>query len=302
MRKALVTGANGFIGSALVRELLAHGIEVIAVVRKNRNHIPENVRGIECDLANFCRLPEMISDRDIDVVYHMAWSGSSGTLRSDYSLQLENAKYTCDMVKIADAMQIRRFVGAGTLAQIDCDSYISQNGSIPNPVSCYGSAKIAAQYMSKSVANSIGLDHVWCFISNTYGVGNAAMNFVDMAIQRMLKGERSAFTDGEQNYDLVYVSDTICGLYLCGKYGKNNHSYYIGSGEPRKLKEYIKIIRDAVNPDIPIYFGEIPFRGVTLPLEKYNIETISRDTGYNPKIKFEDGIIKTVQWLREKNL
>ena len=301
MKKALVTGANGFLGSLLTAELLKNGVEVIAADMAGCNdHIPAGARFASFDMRQFSSLKDAVPDRDIDVIYHMAWAGSSGPQRADYDLQLRNAGYTCDAVKTAAEMGIKRFVGAGTLAQYDCMAYIGENGSTPNAVSCYGTAKITAQYMSKAIANAAGTEHVWCIISNTYGVGNTTMNFVNMAAKKMLGGERAAFTAGEQNYDFVYITDTIRGLFLCGKNGKPGSAYYIGSGKARKLKEYITAIRDAIDPQIPLYLGEIPFNGTPLPIEKYSIADISADTGYLPEVDFADGIRLTIDWLKEQ--
>lgn len=300
MKKALVTGANGFIGSALVRELLKNNVEVLALDREGCNgNIPSDVRFIPLDLLRSSMLPEIIPDRDIDVIYHMAWLGSSGAARADYGLQTDNIKYTCDAVKMAAEMGIRRFVGVGTLAQMDCMAYVGENGATPNNVSCYGSAKIAAQYMSKAVANALHVEHIWCLISNIYGIGDTNINFVNLAAKKMLAGERASFTAAEQNYDFVYITDTIKGLYLCGKSGQPNFSYYIGSGKARRLKEYIRIIRDVINPAITLHLGEVPFNGKSLPIEAFDCHQITKDTGYHAEIDFEDGIVKTINWLKE---
>lgn len=303
MKKALVTGANGFLGSLLTKKLLENGVEVIAADMPGCNdRIPDNARFVEFDMRDFSSLKCSVTDGDIDVIYHMAWVGSSGPARADYALQLDNVKYTCDAVNTASEMGVKRFVGAGTLAQMDCMAYIGENGSTPNGVSCYGTAKIAAQYMSKAQANSCGIEHIWCIISNTYGIGNTTMNFVNFASKKMLAGERASFTAGEQNYDFVYISDTINGLFLCGKNGKPNSSYYIGSGKARQLKEYITTIRNTIDPEISLYLGEVPFNGVSLPIQAYSCDNIERDTGYKATVNFEDGIVRTIKWLKENNI
>ncbi len=303
MKKAIVTGANGFIGKNLVNELIQNDVEVIAVDRKGANwsNLPnEKVTKVECDLADISELPHKIKDRDIDCLIHLAWAGVSGADRGDYSLQLKNAQYTCDMVKAASDMNIKRFAGAGTLAQLDGLNYIGKDGSTPNLVSCYGSAKTAAQFMSKALADSLGIEHIWCYISNIYGIGDMSNNFINFACKKLLNGERASFTAGEQNYDFVYVTDTIKGLYLCAQNGKPNHSYYIGSGHARKLKEYISIIKNEIDRNIPLYLGEVPFNGISLPIETFSCEHITADTGYIPTVDFETGIQKTIRWLKEK--
>lgn len=304
MKKALVTGANGFIGSWLLKELSSKGISVIAVVKgKDADvssicHLP-NVRIICFDMSEIKQIDQHISDRDIDVFYHLAWVGSSGQLRSDYELQLLNAKYTVDAVNAAAALECKRFVGAGTLAELDCNAYIMKDGSTPLAVSCYGTAKIASHFMSKAECNRLGIEHVWAYLSNTYGEGNRTQNFVNFASNLMLSGKRAAFTSGEQPYDFVHASDNANALYLLGEKGKAFHGYYIGSTKPAPLKEFIYKIRDAIDPTIQLYLGEVNFNGVMQPASVFDCSQLVKDTGYQPKVSFEDGIKRTIGWLKE---
>lgn len=302
MKKAIVTGANGFLGSWLIKELSNNGIEVYAVVRNEKSDI-ENIRYINncnivlCTLDNFKKLPEIIKDRDIDCFFHLAWEGSTGNDRGNYEMQLRNVKYTMDAVGVASKIQCKRFVGAGSLAELDCNAYISEDGAQPNIVSCYGSAKIAAHYMSKAKCNELGIEHIWAYIPNTFGIGNRTQNFINFATRVMLTGKRASFTDGIQPYDFVYVSDTVRGLYLMAERGKPFNSYYIGSNNVRQLKEYIKEIRDVINPDIKLFLGEVPFQGKYQPAEIFDCSKLIKDTGYECYITFNEGIKTTVDWL-----
>ena len=79
-KKAIVTGATGFIGKFLVRELLSQGVEVLAVVRpnsRNARNLPSGVRAVECSLSEIRTLPSLVADRDIDAVCRVAWQGVS---------------------------------------------------------------------------------------------------------------------------------------------------------------------------------------------------------------------------------
>ena len=137
MKKAVVTGANGFVGSALVKRLVENNVEVIALVHNMPIKIPQGVRVIKFDLSECDKLPDIILDRDIDVIYHMAWDGNSGPARADYARQLRNVKYTCDILRAAAKCSIKRFVGAGALAQFDCVEYNGMNFFTPNAVCCF---------------------------------------------------------------------------------------------------------------------------------------------------------------------
>ena len=98
MNTALVTGATGFIGQWLTRELLENGIKVYAVVRpdsENMGKLPEHkgLTVVPCDLQDYGNLPDKLPEEalgSIDVCYHLAWEGVSGPKSTDYRIQLKN--------------------------------------------------------------------------------------------------------------------------------------------------------------------------------------------------------------------
>lgn len=303
MKSVIVTGANGFIGTNLLQLLDKNGVKIYAIVKDEKEDITQidslsNVEIIYCELDHISKLPDLIADRDIDCCIHLAWAGSSGEARADYALQLLNVKYALDTVKAVAQMGVKRFVGAGTLAEKDVLNYHPTDGATPNAVSIYGIAKISMHFMTKAYCTKMGVEHIWCYLSNTYGVGNTTNNFVNMASRKMLRRERASFTAGEQLYDFVYVSDTVNALFLAASKGKKNTAYYLGSTAPRKLKEYIEIIRDNIDPEIPLHLGEIPYNGIPLAPDDYNATKLVADTGYQPEISFEEGIAQTVEWLK----
>lgn len=304
MNSAIVTGANGFVGSALLRELSDHDVSVIAVIKDNREDITsiENLPGVQiiyCEMDNLYALPLMIS-KTPDVFYHLAWAGSTGPVRGDYDLQLKNIHWTLDAVNAAKSIGCHKFVGIGTLAEFDVNAYTPLEGSTPNAVSCYGAAKIAAHYMSKAECNRLGIDHVWARLTNIYGIGNYTSNFVNFAAKIMLTGQPANFTTGEQMYDFAYIDDIAQGLYCLGENGKKNVAYYVGSTKPAKLKEFIRIIRDEIDPTISLHLGAVPFHGVAHPENVFDCSRLVEDTGYQPRILFRDGIKKTVPWIRKQ--
>lgn len=302
MKSAIVTGANGFIGCNLIRELLNRGIKVCAVVRNNKkDRLPENplLKIVSCEMDDIGYLPELIKPEQYDVFYHFAWSGSTGNSRSDYPLQLMNIKWSVDAVNAAALCGCEKFVGAGSLAEFDVNAYTPTDGAEPNSVSHYGTAKIATHYMTKAECNKVGLNHFWAYLTNTFGIENFTSNFVNFAAKLMITGQPANFTHAEQPYDFLYVSDTAHGLYCIGESGKKNNSYYIGSLQHRKLKEYIKLIRNEIDPNIKINLGVIPFNGVIQPESTFDCSKIVIDTGFKPVITFEEGLKITIPWLRK---
>ena len=124
MKKVIVTGANGFVGTAVCKELSGRGIEVIAIVRHPDEVITsiandERIRIVYCDLSQFGKLADIIPDRDIDVFYHFAWVGSAGPLRGNPDVQMKNVQYTCDSVKACADMGCKRFVFASSIMEYE---------------------------------------------------------------------------------------------------------------------------------------------------------------------------------------
>lgn len=303
MRKAIVTGANGFIGTALCKELSAQGVQVIAIVRNesaNINSIKdvEGIRIVYSDLSQFGNLASAILDRDVDVMYHLAWIGSAGPLRGNEEVQLKNVQYTCDAVRACKEMNCKKFVFASSIMEYEIAA-VMESTRTPGINTLYSTAKIAADYMAKTIAGDLGIEYMRVVISNIYGVGELSPRLINTSIRKMLNGEHCAFSAGEQMYDFIYITDAAKAFVALGDCGKANGTYYLGSQNPKPLKEFLIEMKDAVDPDIEIGLGEIPFDGITLSYEEFDIHAIKNDTGFVPEVSFADGIKKTTEWIRE---
>lgn len=308
MKKALVTGANGFVGSALVRELLANGIEVVGIdIADNNLRFTNGLKFVKLDLADSDKLPEEIVDRDIDVFYHLAWAGVSGELRSSIQVQLNNVKNTIDCLHASKKISAKRFVGVGSIMENEALAVTNNQGYIPGAVyingsGIYGSCKYTAHALAITTAADIGADLVWAKITNTYGAGEHSKRFINTTLKKILNGEPLKFTSGVQNYDFVYIDDAARALRLIGENGKTFYSYLVGSGEPKPLKEYILEIKEVLAPDREFEFGNIPFTGANLPLEEYDVSITEKDVGFKAKIPFSVGIKRTMDWLKSEQI
>lgn len=303
MKKAIVTGANGFVGTAVCKELSEQGVEVIAIIRNKEENTTEienlpSLRIVYADLADFKSLNKKIPDRNIDVLYHFAWVGSAGPLRGDSDIQMKNVQYTCDTVKACAAMGCNRFVFASSIMEYEIEATMATEAT-PGINTLYCSAKVAADYMARTIAGSLGVDYIRAVISNIYGPGELSPRLVNTSIRKMLNGEHCAFSAGEQIYDFIYVTDAAKTFVALGEKGKANKTYYIGSQEPKPLKAFLKEMRDCVDPGIEIGLGELPFNGVSLTYKEFDVNAVKEDTGFVPEVSFTEGINKTVAWIKE---
>lgn len=306
MKKAIVTGATGFVGGWLVKELISQGVKVIAVVRSKESDLTllneyDNVRIVVCPLDEFSILPSLIEDDDIDVFYHFAWAGTCGMDRANIPLQLNNIQATSDAVKSASEIGCSKFVNAGSIMEYEAMQYIPSNGSTPGIGNIYSIAKMTANFLAKTLAISLKLNYITGIISNIYGKGEKSARFINTTIIKFLNKEKAEFTHGLQLYDFIYVSDAVKAFYIIGESGKSYTSYYIGNPKPYPLKNFITKIRDIIDEDIELTYGEIPFHGAMLKYDEFDTKKLLDEFGFKAEITFEQGIMKTVDWIKENN-
>ena len=265
MKKVIVTGANGFVGSALVKELVKNDVEVLAMDMPSCNgNLPvcDKVKFLPLALDNISSLKDLIDDRDFDCFYHFAWAGSAGAARADTKLQLQNAQWTIECLRAAKEVGCKKFVAAGSIMEHETMAAAFASGNKPGLGYIYGSGKLVAHTMAMSVAADIGIDLVWAEITNAYGVGELSSRMVNTTIRKVIKGEEPQFTAGTQNYDFVYIDDVAKAFYLIGKKGKPFNEYLIGSSNAKPLKEFLLEMKAAIAPDLNFVFGDIPFTGI----------------------------------------
>lgn len=303
MRKAVVTGANGFVGSAVCRELSSRGVEVTAIVRDETEPVGSiaGLGGVSvayCDMSRFRRLAGEAACRGADVFYHFAWAGSAGSSRCDADLQIGNVQQTCDAVRACSDMGCGRFVFAASIMEYEVGALMSTSEA-PPASSLYSSAKVAADYMARAVAGSLGVDYIRAVISNVYGPGETSPRLVNSSLRKMVAGERCSFSPGEQMYDFIYVSDAARAFAELGEGGRPNRAYYIGSPNPRPLRDFLLEMRDCVDPALEIGLGDLPFGGVALKYDELDTGALREDTGFVPEVPFSEGVMRTAAWLKE---
>jgi len=304
MERVIITGANGFLGSSLVRELIANNIEVIALVKENSFHnLPndELVTRIPFELSDAQKSMETLGRMNADTFFHFAWAGSSGDDRADTMLQLNNAQWSVDCLKLASNIGCNRFINAGSITEIETYRAMMNEGGKPGLGHIYGAGKFAAHAMCKPTAAAIGIDFICAIITNAYGIGESERSprLINTTLRKCIRGETPRFTSGTQNYDFVYIDDVARALRLIGENGKPFNEYLVGSSKARPLREFLMEARDVIAPDVDFIFDGIPFTGVSLLLSDFDCSKTEDDTGFKASISFADGIKKTMEWLKE---
>lgn len=310
-RRVIITGVTGVVGMALVNKCIEMGIEAVLLVNpdsRRLGRIPDDppIRVVKCGLEEFTNigaedldLKEISPGQYADVMFHLAWCGTFGDARNDKPLQDKNEKYALDAVRLAHRIGCTVFVGAGSQAEYGRVSGALTADTPCDPENEYGRAKLRASASTRELCHELGMRHVWPRILSIYGPFDGEKTMVMSLISQLLARQKPRLTKGEQIWDYLYADDVADAFMLLAQKGKDGGIYPIGSGDPRPLREYIEIIRDSIDPSLPLGFGEVPYSDKQVMYLCADISKLHEDTGFTPKVNFEEGIRRTVAFIQQ---
>lgn len=299
--KAIVTGATGFIGVALCRELIQNGHQVIAVIRPNSAKVKklENLKQeLKCNNEVF-KIIELSLDKlkslnekniHADVFYHLAWNGPAGQQRNDFNIQYSNIEYTANAVCVAKACGCKKIIVTGSQAEYGVVKDIAnEDNTVTKPFMMYGAAKLSSYHMANILSEQLGITLVWPRIYSVYGVGENSGTLVNYVIESLKNNEVPQLSPCENMWNFMYITDCVCALRLLAEKEQTEGIYNIASQDTRILKEFVKQIRDLISPDAKLNFNaRISDEKRTFWLEPDCSKLLN--LGFECKVSFEQGI------------
>lgn len=292
IRKIIVTGATGAVGSAVVRRALARDIQVTCIVHqgsKRLSNLPQDNRVsiVECNLADY-RTLEM--EGEYDAFIHLSWEKTFGASRDDAEVQTRNIQYTLDAVQLAHRCGSSVFVGAGSQAEYGVQS-VDLTPELPvKPESGYGIAKYAAGKLSAMLCKNLGMRQCWVRILSVYGPNDGENSLISYLIREFKAGNSPQLTKCEQMWDYLYADDAADAILAVAENGVDGKAYPLGSGNGRKLSEYVNDIKNAINPSIEVQFGAKEYYPHQPMYLVADIREMTEDTGWSPSFSFTNGI------------
>lgn len=297
--RVVMTGASGVVGTALVRELLDAGKEVLVLAREGsprngRLPVHAGLTVCECSLEHLKSFRNP-SDRPWDVFFHLGWTGTKGADRYNPYIHTRNVEYALDAAALAEKLGCGQFVGAGSQAEYGRTEEKLTPETREKPENAYGIAKLCAGQMTREYCRQLGLQHVWTRILSVYGPNDGEKTLVTSLIRSLLAGETPHCTKGEQVWDLLYCRDAAKALMLAAGNGRDGRTYLIASGEERTLRDQICEIRDAVAPGARIGFGDIPYAPRQVMHLTADISVTEDELCWEPETTLTEGARETAR-------
>ncbi len=305
--KVLVTGGAGFIGSTICAKLLSLGHQVICLddldpyydpelKKANIAHFGDGFTHVNVDICDAKAIAHAVKDADPDYVIHeAAQAGVRASVIDPAKTARVNVIGTLSLLSAICATGIKKLVFASSSSIYGKVDYLPFDEDHPkNPISPYGVTKLACEMNLNVFKELYGLDHVALRYFTVYGPKIRPDLAINKFIRSAMKGDTlGVYGDGSKSRDFTYIDDAVDATISAMK--KGSGAYNIGGGTRLTVTELTKKIINNVGAGSVRYIDEMA--GDVQHTES-NCKKAERDLGWKPKVGFDEGLDKTIQWIK----
>jgi len=307
MRKVLVTGGAGFIGSELVSQLTKQGAYVI-VIDNLVNGRRENLKGLSTEqyklLVVDIRDEESIKPlmQDVDILFHLACLGVRHSIHSPQENHEVNATATLKLLMAARSIGVKRFVYVSSSEVYGTAQRVPMTEEHPTmPMTVYGASKLAGECYTRAFYQTYGYATVVLRPFNTYGPhchheGDSGEVIPKFLLRCMAGRPMVIFGDGTQTRDFTYVSDIARGILMAG-FEENvvGQTINLGSGWEISINDLALQVAEVVGRPDAVVTHDNPRPGDVLRL--FADTTKARQLlGFEAKVTLREGLTKLRDW------
>ena len=297
MKKVLLTGATGFIGSKVTAELLERGYEVHALVWPEVHADNTGLIQHKMNVLDAAAVDAFLAENHFENLIHLAWFVGKKCHVSD--LNLDWVVASLNLLKSFQKYGGKKFVGAGTCSEYEYKyGYLTEDVTPTNPGTLYGNGKHAVYELAQIFCKQNDIDFKWPRIFNLYGPNEKPQRLMPSVINSCLNGEDVKVSDCLKFQDYLHVEDTARGIvdvFESDVQGAVN----ICSGKPVQLRYIVNKIAELTDFKGKIMWGAVP-AAFGDDLVVGNNEKL-KSIGWTPKYTLDEGLKATIDWWKNYN-
>lgn len=315
MKKVLLTGVAGLIGSKTAEKLLARGIEVVGIDNLNdyydvklKQHRLSQIKDSkfyfhQVDIEDKAKLRELFKEHKFDVVYNLAArAGVRYSMENPDIYMTTNAMGTLNLLECMREFKVSKFVLASTSSLYAGQAMpFKEDLPVNTPISPYAASKKAAEVMAYTYHYLYGVDVSVVRYFTVYGPAGRPDMSPYIFADKLLKGEElPVFGDGTQSRDFTFVDDIAEGTILAGKKLGFEIINLGGGNNPYTLLQMIELMEKYSGKKAKLKLGEKV--KADMDVTWADISKARRLLGWEPKVSFEEGIERLVKWHQATKL
>jgi nucleoside-diphosphate-sugar epimerase len=296
----LITGAAGFIGSALARRLTAAGERIVGL-----DVVPADDASFPCvvnDVRDVEAIRELCSAFDVDRIVHAGGISGRSVERRDKNAPIAvNVTGTATIFEAAQRQGVRRVVlcSSGSVYGSSDRDPVTEDAPLI-PVNSYGASKVASEAIMHAYAAESGVDGVALRIFQAYGPFRRTRCSIRTMVEAALNGQTATIAYREDaRCQYIYIDDVVEALFAALYAGPIPQRVYNVSGGTSLTLREVANIAARILPGLSVQFGDDPLSR-EYSLKQIDISAAKRDLGYAPKVGLEEGIAAYVDRLRAR--
>lgn len=297
----LVTGAAGFVGSQVVRQLVASNTDVAAVVRPGRPRprlrgLEDKVRLVEADMADRETIATQLASLQPNRCIHAAWYAEPGKYL-DSPLNLDSLRSSLALLEELANAGCKHVVGVGTCFEYEMRSTPLKEDSSIKPFTLYAAAKHAFHVVATQRAEQLGMGFAWARLFYLYGPFEDERRLIPAAIKALSAGQEFKTTSGEQVRDYLHIEDVASGLVALSAHGATG-AFNVSSGAPVTIAALMQTLGELLGRPELIRRGAFPNREWDPMYVCGENARLRTDAHWSARYGVRDGLAQTIEWWK----
>ncbi len=306
MKRVLLTGATGFIGSNVARRLLTDGHEVFLILRPDCpswriRDVAADVRIQEVDLQDQAGVTDAVRRARPDWVFNLAAHGAYSWQTDLRAMLMTNLLGTIHLLEAALATGFEAFVQTGSSSEYGAKDHSPSETDWLEPNSQYAVTKASATLFCRYTGHARDLPIRTLRLYSVYGPWEEPSRLMPTLVMRGLRGELPDLVSPETARDYIYVDDVVnaCMVAAATTNQEPGAVYNVGTGLQTSLQEVIELVRAELSIDAEPIWGSMPPRTWDTDVWVADSSRIRGELGWQPSRTLSEGFRLLVSWIRD---